>query len=91
MVMTMDISAVDAYSAMELCMPIWLNHDYGDGGAVDILAVEAYSGVEVCTPMFWVRRANNFFLGSKSFFKKIKTQIDTSLNKAQHRQELLCG
>jgi hypothetical protein len=70
MVMTMDIPVVDAYSAMELCMPIWLNHDYGDGGAMDILAVEAYSGVEVCTPMFWVRRANNFFLGSKSFLKK---------------------
>jgi hypothetical protein len=23
--------------------------------------------------------------------KKIKTQMDTSLNKAQHKQELLCG
>jgi hypothetical protein len=43
MVMTMDIPAVDAYSGMELCMPIWLNHDYGDGGVVDILAVDAYS------------------------------------------------
>jgi hypothetical protein len=31
-------------------------------------------------------------VGSKSFLKKkIKTQLDTSLNKAQHKQELLCG
>jgi hypothetical protein len=54
---------------MELCMPTWLNHDYGDGGVVDILAVDAYSGVELCTPIFfWVRLANN--VGSKSFSKK---------------------
>jgi hypothetical protein len=36
----------------------------------------------------------NIFLGeaSKSFLKKkFKTQMDTSLNKAQHKQELLCG
>jgi hypothetical protein len=33
-------------------MPVWLNHDYGDGGVVDILAVDAYSGVEVCTLIF---------------------------------------
>jgi hypothetical protein len=51
-VMTMDIPAVDAYSGMELCMPIRLNHDYGDGGVVDISAVDAYSRVEVCTPIF---------------------------------------
>jgi hypothetical protein len=50
--MTMDIPVVDAYSGMELCTPIWLNHDYGDGGVVDISAVDAYSGVEVCTPIF---------------------------------------
>jgi hypothetical protein len=37
---------------------------------------------------FWVRLANN--VGSKSFLKKIKTQLETSLNKAQHKQELLC-
>jgi hypothetical protein len=52
MVMTMDILAVDAYSEMELAMPIWLNHDYGDGGVVDISGVDAYSGVEVCMPIF---------------------------------------
>jgi hypothetical protein len=43
-----NILAVDAYSRMELCIPTWLNHDFGDGGVVDILAVDAYSGVEVC-------------------------------------------
>jgi hypothetical protein len=52
MVMTMDIPAVDAYFRMELCTPIWLNHDYGDGGVVDISAVDAYFRVEVCTPIF---------------------------------------
>jgi hypothetical protein len=30
-------------------------------------------------------------MGSKSFFIFFKTQLDTSLNKAQHKQELLCG
>jgi hypothetical protein len=34
---------VDAYSGMELCMPLWLNHDLGDGGVVDISAVDTYS------------------------------------------------
>jgi hypothetical protein len=48
----LNILVVDAYSGMELCTPIWLNHDYGDGGVVDILAVDAYSGVEVCMPIF---------------------------------------
>jgi hypothetical protein len=52
MVMTMDIPAVDAYSEVELCRPIWLNHDYGDERVVDVSAMDAYSGVEVCTPIF---------------------------------------
>jgi hypothetical protein len=52
MVMSIDILVVDAYSGMELCMPIWLNHDYADVGVVDILAVDTYSGVEVCMPIF---------------------------------------
>jgi hypothetical protein len=51
-VMTMDIPVVDTYSGMELCTPIWLNHDYGDGGIVDISVVDASSGVGVCTPIF---------------------------------------
>jgi hypothetical protein len=82
-----DILAVDAYSGVELCTPTWLNHDYGDGGVVDILAVDAYSEVEVCTPIF-LGEASKKILGSKSFSKKFKTQMDTSLNKAQHKQYL---
>jgi hypothetical protein len=62
---------VNAYSGIELCTPIWLNHDYGDGGVVDIFKVDAYSGVELCTPIFfWVRLVNN--VGRKSFLKKIQ-------------------
>jgi hypothetical protein len=47
MVMTMDTLVVDTYSEMKLCMPIYLNHDYGDVRVVDISAVDAYFGVEV--------------------------------------------
>jgi hypothetical protein len=73
-----NILAVDAYSEMELCTPTWLNHDYGDQGVVDILAVDIYSGVELCT---------SIFLGEASkSFKKIKSQMDTTLNKAQHNK-----
>jgi hypothetical protein len=35
-------------------MPIWLNHDHGDGRVVDISAVDAYFRVEVCTPIFLI-------------------------------------
>jgi hypothetical protein len=52
MVITLDILAVDAYSKMKLCTPIYPNHDYGDVGVVDTSAVDAYSGVEVCTLIF---------------------------------------
>jgi hypothetical protein len=77
------ISAVDAYSEMELCTLIWLNHDLGDAGVVNISAVDAYSGVEVCTLIFLIHI---------SFLKIFKTQMDTtSLNKAQHKQVLLHG
>jgi hypothetical protein len=81
---------VDAYSGMELCTSTWLNYDYGDGRVVDILVVDAYSRVEVCTPIF-LGEASNFFLGRKSFLIFFKTQMYTSLNKGQHKQELLCG
>jgi hypothetical protein len=47
-----NILEVDAYSGVELCMPTWVNHDYGDGGVADILVVDAYSRVDVCTPIF---------------------------------------
>jgi hypothetical protein len=40
MVMTMDIPAVDAYFRMELYTPIWLNHDYGDGGSCGYIGGE---------------------------------------------------
>jgi hypothetical protein len=52
MVMTMNILIVDAYSGMELCTSIYLNHDYAYVKVVDISTVDAYSGVEVCTPIF---------------------------------------
>jgi hypothetical protein len=48
----LQYTAVVANSAMELCTPTWLNHDYGGGGIVDILVVDAYSGVDVCTKLF---------------------------------------
>jgi hypothetical protein len=43
---------------VKLCMPTWLNHDYGDGGVVDILVVDAYFGVHVCTPIFMCEASN---------------------------------
>jgi hypothetical protein len=49
---------MDAYSRMELCTSIWLNHDYEDGGVVDILVVDSYSGVQVCTPIFLGEASN---------------------------------
>jgi hypothetical protein len=51
---------------------------------MDISAVDAYSEVEVCTPIFLDE-------ASKSFLNFFKTQLGTFLNKAQHKQELLCG
>jgi hypothetical protein len=62
--MTMDIPVVSAYSEMELCAPIWLNLDYGDGRVVYISAVDAYSRVEVCTPIFLGEARKQFFLSS---------------------------
>jgi hypothetical protein len=51
------ISAVDVYSKMELCTPIWLNHDREDGGVLHISAVDAYFRVEVCTPIFLIHKS----------------------------------
>jgi hypothetical protein len=53
-----NILVVDAYSGMDLCTPIWLNHDCGDGGVVVILEVDEYSGVDVCTPKFICEDSN---------------------------------
>jgi hypothetical protein len=55
---------VGAYSEIELCTPICLNHDHRDGGVVDISVVDTYSGVEVCTPIFLIH---------KSFLKNLQT------------------
>jgi hypothetical protein len=78
-----NILAVDAYPRMELCTPIWLNHDYGDGGFVDILVVDTYSGVEVCTPIFLGEASKKIF-GLQiifEFFSKLKwTHPLTKLN-----------
>jgi hypothetical protein len=48
---------VDLYSGMELCTPIWLNHDHRDGGVMDISAVDAHSGVDVSTPIFLIHKS----------------------------------
>jgi hypothetical protein len=48
---------VDTYSGVELYIPIWLNHDYRDGGVVYITVVDAYFGVAVCTPIFLIHKS----------------------------------
>jgi hypothetical protein len=53
-----NILAVDTYFRVELRMPTWLNHDYGDRGVVDILAVDAYSGMDICTPILMGEASN---------------------------------
>jgi hypothetical protein len=58
MINTHKYLAVDAYSIMELFMPTWLIHDYGDGGVVDVLVMDAYSEVEVCTSIFLGEASN---------------------------------
>jgi hypothetical protein len=56
-------------------MPIWLNHDRGDGRVVDILAVDAYFRVEVWTPIFLIHK-----LFSKKSSKLKWTLLLTKLN-----------
>jgi hypothetical protein len=68
----------------------WLNHDYGNGGVVDILAVDAYSGMELRTPTLLGESSRKIWIANH-FQKKSKLTMDTSLNKAQHKQDLLCG
>jgi hypothetical protein len=68
----------------------WLSFDYGNGGVVDILVVDAYSGMELCTPIL-LGGARKKFWTANHFWKISKLAMDTSLNKAQHKQELLCG
>jgi hypothetical protein len=67
----------------------WLSHDYENGEVVDISAVDAYSGMELCMPILLGEASKNFWMANH--FRKIwKLTMDTSLNKAQHKQELLC-
>jgi hypothetical protein len=68
----------------------WLTHDYGNGGVVDISAVDAYSRIELCTPILLGEASKKIWMANH-FQKNSKLTMDTSLNKAQHKQVLLCG
>jgi hypothetical protein len=65
MVITVDILAVDAYSGIELCTPIYLNHDYGDGGLWIYRWWTHIPEWRYAHQSFWVRLANH--VGSKLF------------------------
>jgi hypothetical protein len=68
----------------------WLSHGCGNGGAVDISTVDAYSGMELCTPILLGEASKKIWMANH--FRKIsKLTMDTSLNKAQHKHELLRG
>jgi hypothetical protein len=68
----------------------WLSHDYGNGGDVDISAVDAYCRMELYTPILLGEASKKIWMANH--FRKIsKLTMDISLNKAQHKQELLCG
>jgi hypothetical protein len=63
----------------------WLSHDYENGGVVDISAVDAYFRMELCTPILLGAASKNVWMAN--YFRKIsKLTMDTSLNKAQHKQ-----
>jgi hypothetical protein len=68
----------------------WLSHDYGNEGVVDISAVDAYSGMELCTSILLGEASKKNWMANH-FQKNSKHTMDTSLNKAQRKQELLCG
>jgi hypothetical protein len=68
----------------------WLSHDYRNGEVVDILVVDAYSGMELCMPILLGEASKKIGMANH-FQKNSKLTIDTSLNKAQHKPELLCG
>jgi hypothetical protein len=68
----------------------WLSHDYENGGVVDISVVDAHSRMELCTPILLGEASKKNWMANH--FQKIsKLTMDTSLNKAQYKQELLCG
>jgi hypothetical protein len=68
----------------------WLSHDYGNGGVVDISAVDAYFRMELCMPILLGEASKKIWM-INHFQKNSKLTMDTSLNKTQHKQELLCG
>jgi hypothetical protein len=68
----------------------WLSRDYGNQGVMDILMVDAYSGMELCMPLLLGGTSKKFWMANH-FWKISKLTMDTSLNKAQHKQELLFG
>jgi hypothetical protein len=54
------------------------------------LMVDAYSEMELCTPTLLGEASKKIWMANH--FQKIsKLTMDTSLNKAQYKQELLCG
>jgi hypothetical protein len=68
----------------------WLRQDYGSGGVVDISLVDAYSRMKLCTLILFGEATKKIWMANH--FRKIsKLTMDTSLNKAQHKQALLCG
>jgi hypothetical protein len=67
----------------------WLSHDYENGGVVDILAMNAYSKMELCTPILLGEASKKIWMVNH-FQKNSKPTMNTSLNKAQHKQVLLC-
>jgi hypothetical protein len=68
----------------------WLSHDYGNEGVVDISVVDTYSIMELCMPILLSVTSKKIWMANH--FRKIsKLTMDTSLNKAQHKQELPCG
>jgi hypothetical protein len=65
-----NILAVDAYSRVELCMPTWLNHDYGDGGLWIYGQWTNISEWMYARQYLWVRLTIN--MGGKSFLKNFQ-------------------
>jgi hypothetical protein len=68
----------------------WLSHDYENGGVVYISVVDEYFGMELCMPILLGEASKKIWMVNH-FSKNSKLTMDTSLNKAQHKQELLCG
>jgi hypothetical protein len=68
----------------------WLSHNYENGGVVDISAVDAYYRMELCMPILLGEASKKIWMANH--FRKIsKLTMDTSLNKTQQKEELLCG